>query len=96
MLFTSVAIGQSNYFGVSFTTLNWKPLYYTTNYTTVQLIPLDQIITLKYNFKVERKEKTDILKKLKSYKKNRKREKRAKEKQTLRFSGGKRRKIKKA
>ena len=25
MLFTSVAIGQSNYFGFCFTTLNWKP-----------------------------------------------------------------------
>ena len=27
--FISVAIGQSNYFGVGFTTVNWKPLYYT-------------------------------------------------------------------
>ena len=27
MLFTSVAIGQSNYFGFGFTTLNWKLLY---------------------------------------------------------------------
>ena len=27
VLFTSVAIGQSNYFGFGFTTLNWKPLY---------------------------------------------------------------------
>ena len=26
MLFTSVAIGQSNYFGFGFTPLNWKPL----------------------------------------------------------------------
>ena len=26
VLFTSVAIGQSNYFGFGFTTLNWKPL----------------------------------------------------------------------
>ena len=30
VLFTSVAIGLSNYFGFSFTTLNWKPLYGTT------------------------------------------------------------------
>ena len=28
MLFTSVAVGQSNYFGFCFTTLNWKPLYF--------------------------------------------------------------------
>ena len=27
VLFASVAIGQSNYFGFGFTTLNWKPLY---------------------------------------------------------------------
>ena len=27
VLFTSIAIGQSNYFGFGFTTLNWKPLY---------------------------------------------------------------------
>ena len=27
VLFTSVAIGQSNYFGFGFTTHNWKPLY---------------------------------------------------------------------
>ena len=27
VLFTSVAIGQSNYFGFGFTTLNWKLLY---------------------------------------------------------------------
>ena len=27
MLFTFIAIGQSNYFGFGFTTLNWKPLY---------------------------------------------------------------------
>ena len=27
MLFTSATIGQSNYFGFGFTTLNWKPLY---------------------------------------------------------------------
>ena len=26
VLFTSVAMGQSNYFGFGFTTLNWKPL----------------------------------------------------------------------
>ena len=26
VLFTSVTIGQSNYFGFGFTTLNWKPL----------------------------------------------------------------------
>ena len=26
VLFTSVAIGQSNYFGFGVTTLNWKPL----------------------------------------------------------------------
>ena len=26
VLFTSVAIGQSNYFGFGLTTLNWKPL----------------------------------------------------------------------
>ena len=29
MLFTSVVIGQSNYFGFGFTTLNWKSLYKT-------------------------------------------------------------------
>ena len=28
MLFTSVAIGQRNYFGFGFTTLNWNPLYF--------------------------------------------------------------------
>ena len=28
MSFTSVAIGQSNYFGFGFTTLNWKPVYF--------------------------------------------------------------------
>ena len=27
VLFTSVAIGQSNYFGFGPATLNWKPLY---------------------------------------------------------------------
>ena len=29
VLFTSVTIGQSNYLGFGFTTLNWKPLYCT-------------------------------------------------------------------
>ena len=33
VLFTSVVIGQSNYFGFGFTTLNWKPLH--NNVTTV-------------------------------------------------------------
>ena len=28
VLFASAAIGQSNYFGFGFTTLNWKPRYY--------------------------------------------------------------------
>ena len=30
VLFTSVAIGQSKYFGFGFTPLNWKPLYSNT------------------------------------------------------------------
>ena len=31
VLFTSVAIGLSNYSGFGFTTLNWKLLYYAKN-----------------------------------------------------------------
>ena len=33
-LFASVVIGQSNYFGFGFTTLNWKPLY-TNSYVQI-------------------------------------------------------------
>ena len=39
VLFSSVAIGQSNYFGFGFTTLSWKPFYHSTSCYYCSYIP---------------------------------------------------------
>ena len=51
VLFTSVATGQSNYFGFGFTTLNWKPLYHSVVYQWFLNKNIIQIYDLKvHNF----------------------------------------------
>ena len=44
VLLTSVTIGQSNYFGFGFTTLNWKPFYLATLFVFFRLETHSQVL----------------------------------------------------
>ena len=46
-LFTSCVIGQRNYFGFDFTTLNWKPLYSNENRLCLTRVTLGSLFWLK-------------------------------------------------